>query len=187
MMKKFSILLSTLFVIIFALGFVRPDVYRIDAQKNAVIHNNLGLKAISEENYATAIQEFNIAIALNPKTQATAVYYNNLGEVYMKLGYFSDAQRCFQNSITQYSLNFLYYKNLVDAFKAQGAVNSKINYYMQRAEKHSLDMITLGLLYIAKGDVRAGIIKLDEFCMKEPDLLITSGVRNYLKQIVPKY
>lgn len=186
MIKKISVILSALFLVIFLSGFVNPDVYKIDAQKNAVTHNNLGLVAASNENYYEAVQEFNIAIALNPRTQATAVYYNNLGEVYMKVGYYKDAQKCFQNSITLYSLNFLYYQNLVNAFKCQGLVANKIAYYKPRAEKKSLDMIMLGLLYVANGDLRGGIIKLDEFCMKEPDLIITSAVRNYLKQIVPK-
>ncbi len=186
MIRKLSLILILFSLVIFSSGFVKPNVYVIDAQKNAVIHNNLGLKAASEENYYTAVQEFKMAISLNPGTQATAVYYNNLGEVYLKLGYYKQAQQCFQNSINQYSLNFLYYQNLVSAFKGLGVVNSKINYYKVSSEKKPLDMIILGLLYIAKGDLRSGIIKLDEFCMQEPDLIITSAVRNYLKQIVPK-
>ena len=40
----------------------------------------------------------------------------------------------------------------------------------------------LGLLYISKGEKRKGIIILDDFCMTEPDLLITPAVRQYLKE-----
>lgn len=170
----------------FTSGYVRPDVYKIDAQKNAIMHNNLGLKSVSEGNYFLAVQEFSLAIALNPGTQATAVYYNNLGETYMKIGYYPEAQRCFENSITQYSLNLLYYQNLVKSFKAQNIVGSKIKYYSAKAEKESLSMITLGLLYVANGDTKRGIIKLDEFCMREPNLLITGAVRNYIAGIIPK-
>lgn len=168
-------------------GYTRPNVYTIDAAKNAVIHNNLGLRAVCDEDYYSAVQEFLLAIALNPKTQATAVYYNNLGEAYMKIGYFQDAQSCFENSIKQYNLNFLYYQNLVKSFKAQKIIKTKIKLYESKGEKNSLNMVLLGLLYIENDDIRRGIIKLDEFCMKEPDLLITSGVRNYLNEIVPKY
>ena len=96
-MKKTVTLLILLVTTFFASGFVNPDTYKIDAEKNAVIHNNLGLKAVSERYYYRAIQEFTLAIALNPKTQATAVYYNNLGETYLKIGYPKDAQRCFEN------------------------------------------------------------------------------------------
>lgn len=186
MMKKlFTVFV--LFVMTFATsGYIKPDVYKIDAEKNAVLHNNLGLRAVSDQNYYEAIQEFSLAILLNPGTQATAVYYNNLGETYMKLGYFRDAQGCFEKSIKQYNLNFLYYQNLVKSFKAQKVVGGKIKFYQAKSEKDPMNMIILGLLYIENGDVRRGIIKLDEFCMREPDLLITGAVRSYLDEIVPK-
>jgi len=185
-MKKTFILICLLATAIAASGYTRPDVYQIDAQKNSVIHNNLGLKDVSEENYYAAVQEFYTAIALNPKTQATAVYYNNLGETYIKMGYFKNAQNCFEKSIKQYNLNFLYYQNLVKSFKAQKIIPAQIKIYQAKGEKNSLNMIILGLLYVENGDLRGGIIKLDEFCMREPDLLITSAVQNYLKEIVPK-
>lgn len=168
-------------------GYLKPDVYQIDATKNAVTHNNLGLKDVHEQNYYDAIQEFSLAIVLNPKTQATAVYYNNLGETYMKICDYRTAQGCFEKAIKQYNLNLLYYQNLVNSFKAQKVIPAKIQLYRSRGEKDPMNMVILGLLYVAKGDVRGGIIKLDEFCMKEPDLLMTEAVRTYIKSIVPNY
>lgn len=186
-MRKNLATVLILFVMSFITsGYMKPNVYQIDAGKNAIMHNSLGLKFVSEQNYYDAIQEFSLAIALNPKTQATAVYYNNLGETYMKIGYFKEAQRCFETSIAQYNLNFLYYQNLVQSFKAQKIVKTKIKVYEAKNDKNTLNMIVLGLLYVANGDVRSGIIKLDEFCMREPDLLITGAVRNYLSGIIPK-
>ncbi len=184
--NKLMKILFLLMITFFTSGYIKTDVYKIDAAKNAIYHNNLGLNYLSEGNYYQAIQEFNLAITLNPKTQATAVYYNNLGELYMKIGYFKEAQICFENSITQYNLNFLYYQNLVKSFKAQKIINSKIKIYEAKKDKNPLDMVVLGLLYIESGDIRYGIIKLDEFCMKEPSLLITDAVRNYIKQIILK-
>lgn len=172
-------------ITIFTVGYSKPDVYNIDAEKNAVSHNNLGLDAMDDENYFTAIQEFSLAILLNPKTQATSVYYNNLGEAYMKLGCYKDAQGCFEKAIKQYSLNFLYYQNLVKSFKAQNILKSKESVYREKSEKSSLSMVILGLIYVENGDIRRGIIKLDEFCMKEPDLLITPAVRNYIRTLIP--
>lgn len=186
MMKKSILVLFLFFSVLLLSGYVRPDVYKIDAAKNATAHNDWGLKASYNGNYYEAIQEFCLAIALNPGTQATAIYYNNLGEVYMKVGFYKEAQRCFENSITQYSLNFLYYQNLVKAIKVQNLTSAKIKEYRIKSAKNSLSMIILGLLYVQSGDVRGGVIKLDEFCMREPDLIITSAVRDYLKQIVPK-
>lgn len=186
MMKKLFTVLILFAMSFTASGYTRPDVYKIDAEKNAVMHNNLGLEAVSEQNYYEAIQEFSLAILLNPKTQATAVYYNNLGETYMKVGCFREAQGCFEKSIKQYNLNFLYYQNLVKSFKAQKTIGTKIKTYEAQSEKNPLNMIILGLLYVESGDTRRGIIKLDEFCMREPDLLITGAVRSYLKEIIPK-
>lgn len=168
-------------------GYTKPDVYKIDAEKNAVLHNNLGLQAVADENYYDAIQEFSLAILLKPKTQATSVYYNNLGETYMKIGSFREAQGCFEKAIKQYNLNFLYYQNLVKSFKYQNTISCKIKLYEASEYKNSLNMIILGLLYVEDGDIRRGIIKLDEFCMREPNLLITGAIRSYLKEIVPKY
>lgn len=175
-----------MFITIISSGYVRPDVYKIDAEKNAVLHNNLGLNALCDKNYLEAIQEFSLAIGLNPNTQATAVYYNNLGETYLKLGYPKEAQKCFEESIKINCLSLLYYQNLVASFKTQNLVTKKIKVYEAKNSKNSLNMVVLGLLYAANGDVRKGIIKLDEFCMKEPDLLITPSVRDYIKTIIPK-
>jgi tetratricopeptide (TPR) repeat protein len=178
--------LSLVLILFVSVGYSKPDVYNIDAEKNAISHNNLGLDAMDDENYFEAVQEFSLAILLNPKTQATSVYYNNLGEAYMKLGCYRDAQGCFEKAVKQYSLNFLYYQNLVQSFKAQKILKQKTALYEQKSEKNSLSMIILGLLYVQNGNVRRGIIKLDEFCMKEPDLLITPAVRNYIQSIVPQ-
>lgn len=185
MMKKTFLVLSLFLIVFITVGYTKPDVYSIDAEKNAVVHNNLGLEAMDDEEYFTAIQEFSLAILLNPKTQATAVYYNNLGQAYMKLGCYKDAQGCFEKAVKQYSLNFLYYQNLVKSFKAQNILQAKKAVYEEKSEKSSLSMIILGLIYVENGDVRRGIIKLDEFCMKEPELLITPAVRNYIQTIVP--
>src|SRR5574344_1522340 len=91
----FAILFFISIIPVFA-NFERADIYRIDATKNASHHNNLGLELLEEDQYYAAIEEFNIAINLNPNTQATAVYYNNLGETYFKLGLLGPAQSCFE-------------------------------------------------------------------------------------------
>ena len=38
----------------------------IDAVKNSILHNNLGMNYFNEGYYYGAIQEFKIAISLNP-------------------------------------------------------------------------------------------------------------------------
>lgn len=154
----------------------------INPEKNAYIHNNLGLGYLNMGQYGAAIQEFKIAISLNPDTQATAVYFNNLGETYLKLSYYFQAQDCFERALSKYPLNFKYYLNLVTAYQMQGNLDSKLKPLL-KYKKTPLDDITIGLIYIAKGQTNRGITILDNFVMNEPKLLITDGVKYYLKGI----
>jgi tetratricopeptide (TPR) repeat protein len=157
--------------------------YTIDPEKNAYEHNNLGVNYVEEKCYYAAIQEFKIAISLNPRTQATATYFNNLGNVYMTIGYPQLALDCFKNSITQYSLNFEYYQNLVKCYKALNQINKQLEIYKNKYDS-PLDKVMLGLLYEQSGDVKKAIIVLDEFCSREPNLLITPAVKNYIQKLV---
>ena len=58
--------------------YLDTSLNKIDAERNAHIHNNTGLMYMQEGFYYGAIKEFKLAIDLNPNTQATAVYYSNL-------------------------------------------------------------------------------------------------------------
>ena len=177
------VLLSFLLLISFvASGYRKPDVYVIDATKNANMHNNLGLRYMGDNCYYGAIQEFKIAISLNPNTQATAVYYNNIGDAYMKIGYPDMARQPYEDAIHQYSLNFQYYQDLVKCYKVLGLIDEKIGEYSN--ENNPLDKVMLGLLYIANGNQKRGIIILDEFAMSEPDLIITPAVKHFIKKSV---
>lgn len=184
-MKK--LIITLLFTSILTSGFAKPIVsgsYQIDATKNAVYHNALGLRYLEEHCYYAAVQEFKISISLNSTSQSSAIAYNNLGRAYMALGFAEQAQDCFERAIKIYGLNFEYYKNLADCYSQLGLAKSKIPEY--KASANPLNKIMLGLLYIYSGDKRAGIIALDSFCMSEPDLIITDGVRQYLRELSEK-
>lgn len=183
MIKNF--LLITLILLSFITSaYKKPDTYTIDAGKNAFLHNNMGLRYMSEQCYYAAIQEFKIAISLNPNTQAAAVYYTNLGDAYMKIGYPDMALEPYQDAIKQYSLNFKYYENLAKCYKALNLLSTQIARYS--TDQNPLSRVMLGLLYIESGDLKRGVIILDEFSIKEPDLLITPAVKQYIKDTVKK-
>lgn len=167
---------------IIASGYKKPDVYTIDATKNAFLHNNVGLRYMSEHLYYAAIQEFKIAISLAPDTQATAVYYKNIGDAYMKIGYPDMARQAYEDAVKQYGLNFQYYQNLVECYKALGLIPAKITEYSKG--ENPLNKVMLGLLYAESGNLKRGVIILDEFAMSEPDLLITPAVKQYIKKKV---
>ncbi len=158
--------------------------YTIDPEKNAFDHNNKGLFYMEEKYYYAAIQEFKMAISLNPKTQATAIYFNNLGKVYMEIGYPQLALDCFQNAMTQYNLNFEFYENLSECYKQLGMTDLQLEHYKKTHEANHLDKIMLGLLYEQIGNKRKAIIVLDEFAMTEPELLITPAVKLHIKNLV---
>lgn len=183
-MKKYFVVLLILISTIFLSGYKRPDKFHIDAITNASRHNILGTEYVRERCYYAAIQEFKIAISLNPNSQASSVYYNNLGEVYMKLGFPVEAQDCFERALKLYGLNFLYYQNLAKCYKQMKMEQKMISRY--KISKNPLDKVMLGLLYAESGQTRMGIMTLDDFCMREPDLILTHGVKNYLRDLTKR-
>ena len=80
-------------------AYRKPDKYIIQAEKDAYFHNNLGIRYLEDKIYYAAIQEFKIAINLSPSTQASAIFYNNLGENYMFIGYPDMAKTCFEDAL----------------------------------------------------------------------------------------
>ena len=179
-MKKFLVLILIAFSFVTS-AYKKPDVYVIDASKNANSHNNMGLIYVDEKCYYAAIQEFKIAISLNPDTQATAVYYNNLGEVYLTIGYPQYALDCFERALKQYSLSFKYYNNLAKTYQLLQKTDEQIIKYSNG--KNPLNKVMLGLLYEQKGDIKRAIIMLDEFVMSEPDLIITPSVKQHIQEL----
>lgn len=183
-MKK---LLSSLVIVTLLLLNIGA-VEELDVETNACNHNNLGVNYMNEQNYYGAIKEFEIAIQINPQTQATSVYYNNLGRTYILVGQYKLAQICFENAIRQNPMNFDNYELLASTYKKRGILDAKLKEF--KAKKgNPLNDIMVGLIYIQKGQVATGKTTLDLFCSKEPTLLVTVGVKNYLKskQKKPKY
>lgn len=163
-------------------GYKKPYRYVIKPEKDAFYHNNVGINYLKDRIYYAAIQEFKIAISLSPSTQASAIFYNNLGETYIFIGYPEKAKDCFEDAIKLYGLNLKYYQNLVNTYIKLGSAQNKIKDF--ESSKDVFDRIKLGLLYIQTGEYRKGINTLDEICIQEPDLLITPALKQYLKQTI---
>ncbi len=174
--------ISLVLFMFFCSGYKKPYKYVIQAEKDAFYHNNIGLNYLKDRVYYAAIQEFKIAISLSPSTQASAIFYNNLGETYNFIGYPDAARECFEDAIRLYGLNLKYYMNLVECYKALNIVQTKIREYEQSEDV--FDRIKLGLLYIQTEQYRKGVNTLDEICVQEPNLLITPALKQYIKQII---
>ena len=184
-MKKTALLVLLVSMMILSSGYRRNETYEIDAVPNAYEHNNIALNYMEEKCYYAAIQEYKIAISLSPNVQASSVFYNNLGEAYMIIGYPDYAQDCFERAIKQYPLNFRYYINLAKCYQARGIVPLKIQEYKADTE-NPLNQIMVGLLYAENNEVPRAITTLDEFVMMEPDLMITPAVSQHVKDLVKK-
>ncbi len=180
-MKRFA-LLFLFITVIFTSAYRKPYSYKVDAEKDAFLHNNIGINYLQDRIYYAAIQEFKIAINLSPNTQATAIFKNNLGETYIFIGYPDMARVCFEDAIKLYGLNLKYYMNLADCYALLNITNSKINELT--ASESVYDKILLGILYIKTGEQKRGVIILDEICQANPELLITSAIRQYLKNVL---
>lgn len=162
--------------------FAKMDVMVIDAQKNAVNHNNRGVVYMQDRYYAPAIKEFQIAILLDPNTQASSIYYANLANCYMKIGYPALAQETLEKAIKKHPMNFAFYQDLAVVYKRLEITKQKLKYYQKESEKNPLSQIMVGLIYIEDGNTDAGLARLQEFVYLEPDLIITNGVKRYIEQ-----
>lgn len=185
MIKKLLTVLLLFFSTILLCGAKRlPEVsvhYTIDAEKNAAKHNNLGIEYLKEYYYFGAIKEFELAIELNPNSQASSVYYNNLGRTYIIIGYPELAEVKFAEAIKKYPLYFEYYKNLVESYGKQNILAEKLEYH-KKNRKNALDDITIALIYGAMGKTQIEVTMLDDFCNSEPDLIITSAIKKYVAE-----
>ena len=175
-MKKIG---SILFVLLIWIGTIGA-VYEIDAARNASIHNNRGVNLLKEKYYFGAIKEFEIAIQINPDTQATATYYNNLGKTYLLIGYPNLAEESFKFALSKNSANFEFYQNLVTSYKQQNKLQKELKKAM--ADKKNVSKVIAGLILIETDKIESGINMLDEFCFDNPDMILTKGVRNYINQ-----
>lgn len=179
MIKKSIIILCLLFMSVGLSGYRKPDVYVIDAVKNSNIHNNLGIMYMSERQYFAAIEEFKIAISLNPESQASSVYYNNLGECFTLIGHPELATDCFERALRIYSLNLKYYINLAKNIIELKQFDKKVEQFKDFSNPYN--RIMTGVLYVENGDLQRGIIILDNFTISEPKLIITPAIKTYIK------
>ena len=174
-----------IYLILLIIFFYTPLCFSYDtinSAKNAYRHNNKGLAYLEEKYYFGAIKEFQIAISLNPKSQASAAFYINLGTTYEKIGYNELAKDCFEKALALNPLYFDSYLKLAQNYKKSGIAAQKLTSY-QNNKKLPLSDVMIGLLYIQTGQVTTGITVLDDFVNKEENLILSSGVKEYLKTL----
>lgn len=169
----------------------------IDAAKNAAWHNSRGVNYYKDGDYYAALKEFKLAIELSPYSQASSVYYNNLGKVYLIFGRIQRGQNltrnggdfslmaaaAFEEAILKDCMKFEYYKNLVEAYDLVGASGQKKNFLINNLNANPFNGIIIGLILINNGNTKDGAVYLDNFAQNNPDLIITEDVKKFLKNL----
>ena len=177
-----KIVLLLIFLVLPLAAQAKMEVYNIDAQKNAVDHNNRGVIYMQDRYYAAAIKEFQMAVLLDPTTQASAIYYSNLANCYMKIGYPALAQDTLQRALKLFPMNYTYYQDLAVVYKRMKILPQKLRYYEKDSAKNPLSQVMVGMILMEQGKTDAALAKLQEFVYTEPDLIITNGVKKYIEQ-----
>jgi len=154
----------------------------IDAVKNARLHSNMGNIYFSENNYVSALREYQIAYNLTKNLNSSSVYLYNMSKCFMKVKNYKLAQDSLKGAIFKDCMNITYYDALVDTYIALGetdkelknSLNDNINPY---------NRIVAGLIYLKTGRKMAARTLFDEFISNNPDMLITNDIKVILKKI----
>lgn len=180
-LNSFFLISLILFFLLQTISFAK--VSTIDASKNAIYHNNVGLMYLKESNYLSAIVEFQIAIALNPNCQSTSVYYYNLGTTYFKLGRYDLAKGAFERAAKQNPMNFQYWLGLTQAYKKLNQLLYARKLCLARKKQDIYYEVFEGLILIELGYTIKGKQILMNFVKKEPNLIISQAVKKYLRHL----
>ncbi len=183
------------FVLIIIFAFATAQTYdnsdqfktfKIDAHKNAVSHNQKGMYYLSRGYAYAAAEEFKLAIRLAPHNASTAIYFNNLGEAYIKLFKFDPAIKSFQKAIEHNPNLLLSYENLVNAYREKDVLKIAVDKYVEIAKNDptgSKNWLILGLLYKELDHKEFAIKSLEEFIKLEPGLFITNSVERVVEEL----
>ncbi|MCD8024785.1 MAG: tetratricopeptide repeat protein [Candidatus Gastranaerophilales bacterium] len=171
----------------------------VNAQNAAQMHNNLGTIYYKDKDFFAAIKEYRIAIAINPDSQTTAVYFNNLGKVYLLLGEIQKrnglplqgwddfsimAQISFEEAISKDCMKLEYYENLIKALELTGQIENKKQYYLSNRNKNPFNVIPAALILSKEGDIQYANMLLDDFVTENPDIIISNDLKKIIKRNV---
>ncbi len=158
----------------------------IDAANNAQWRNNLGTFYLKMKKYNMAMNEFKIAIMLNPKSPASATYYNNLGLLYLKFENYALAQDCFEHSVELNPVCYEYYKNLITSYEKQGILENKFIEqlsYIAQNNSNSRAYLMAGFICYKQKNNECAIKYLSRFNELEPDYALVEATKKIIKEM----
>lgn len=158
----------------------------IDPSRNAIWHNSLGMFYMKEGNYAGAISEYKIAIALKADKSVSSAFHNNLGLVYMKLNRPDWATVCFENAIQLNPNAFYFYENLVDSYALGNILTQKSNYFKRKTDanfENSYNWLMLGLIQAKRKEYKKAVDSFNNYVLLEPEIVLSEAVKTKIDEI----
>jgi len=189
-------LISVFFVVIFfqQKGFAYYGYKDINADQsiwatnNAVAHNKAGVEFLQKGYPMHAVNEFKIAIMLNPNSAMSASIYNNLGKAYEMMKQYDLAIASYQHAIKINPDFALYYKNLVNAYRIKRILpQSQVSYekIVSMNPQDSYAYFILGVICVEQGNNSKAIEYFKKFLELEPRVNLASSAKKYLEALEP--
>ncbi len=154
-----------------------------DFEDNVIAHARKGELLMGRRRYAEAIEEFRIALRLNPYSSLSAAVYNNLGISYLQLRNYPLALTSFQRAI-RIQPNFeLYYKNLIRTYQEQGSLSAARGHLGSIVALNPEDAeawYLLGLAHERAGALKEAKDAFSRFSELQPHSRLAPAARNRL-------
>lgn len=158
----------------------------IDVHDMAITHNRRGNEYLKAGYPLHAVNEFKIAIMLNPNSTMSATLYNNLGRSYEMVRQYELAISSYQHAIRVNPEFSRYYKNLINAYKAQRTLTKACHNYETVVKENPKDAqawYTLGLIYYEQKKYLDAQEAFNTFIELEPNVELAIAAKKYLKKM----
>ncbi|HSA05915.1 MAG TPA: tetratricopeptide repeat protein [Candidatus Gastranaerophilales bacterium] len=136
--------------------------------------------------YGAAINEFRLAIMLNPESEASATFYNNLGKAYYKIGDYDHAEASFQKAAQLKPYYIEYCENLIMVCKEKNTLYILAKKYEQLIKNNGNNLqalLMLGLINKKYGNNKYALDFFRKFIFLAPDLRISGEVKTFIKEL----
>lgn len=156
---------------------------------NSKTHNSRALWYAKWKHYYPAIEEYKMAIGLNPESGASAAYYSNLGQIYQELGRPDWTITCVENAIKLNPICMYYYERLVDAYESAKKLDEKEKVLLDATKndfENSYNWLILGLIQDKKNDYKGAKKSYNNYILLEPKIVLLSAVKNKLNEVRKK-
>lgn len=154
----------------------------LNPMKNARVHANMGNVHFAEKKYIAALKEYEIAYNLAYNTQAAGSYLYNIARCFYVMQNYPLAKNAIEGAIKKDCINITYYQMLIDCYLKLGTVEQELNKHLKDTT-NPYNQVVAGLIYLKTDRKMEAKATLDDFVVKNPDMIITDDVRVILNNI----